>query len=276
MDSTKTTPNTLRSSGSQRDSSPTEMLYERDDIGKLPLPAAAKAYARRKGLKSMMRQPKDFTHVNAMLLNPGKPNVWKNYDAVGSVKHSMKGTRVSETVQQIISEKRLPSPAELAKKLGDKRGDVQRPFRQGLDGAIVFLDSIKAMSDGMYFHDPKKYYKNIIEFINKIIGTDVQGSIKNFDYMVMKYGMVVVAKDGNVIRVISHDEPRLSTDERRKIIKTFGNRIVTPNEVEVYWSQSFKDKGHKISPRVLGDVDIFHRPTPRSTVSAIAGEDEED
>jgi hypothetical protein len=52
----------------------------RDDIDKLPLPKEAKAYARRTGLKSMMRQPKDFAKVNAMLLNPGKPNVVKNYD----------------------------------------------------------------------------------------------------------------------------------------------------------------------------------------------------
>jgi hypothetical protein len=52
----------------------------RDDINKLPIPKAAKAYARRSGLKSMMRQPKDFTKVNAMLTNPGKPNKVKNYE----------------------------------------------------------------------------------------------------------------------------------------------------------------------------------------------------
>lgn len=52
----------------------------RDDINKLPLPKEAKAYARRTGLKSMMDQPKQFQRVNAMLLNPGKPNVVKNYD----------------------------------------------------------------------------------------------------------------------------------------------------------------------------------------------------
>jgi hypothetical protein len=58
----------------------------RDDIGTLPLSAKAKAYARRKGLKSMMRQPDDFVAVNAEITNPGKPNVFKNYDAAGSVK----------------------------------------------------------------------------------------------------------------------------------------------------------------------------------------------
>lgn len=51
----------------------------RDDIDKLPLPDAAKRYARRKGLKSMEQQPKPFQKVNAMLLNPGKPDHFKNY-----------------------------------------------------------------------------------------------------------------------------------------------------------------------------------------------------
>lgn len=39
----------------------------------------------------MMRQPDDFIKVNAMLTNPGKPNKFKNYDAVGKVPHAMKG-----------------------------------------------------------------------------------------------------------------------------------------------------------------------------------------
>jgi hypothetical protein len=42
----------------------------RDDIITLPIPGAAKRYARRKGLKSMMRQPQDFAHVNHLLMNP--------------------------------------------------------------------------------------------------------------------------------------------------------------------------------------------------------------
>jgi len=33
-----------------------------------------------------MRQPRDFTAVNAEITNPGKPNKFQNYDAVGSVK----------------------------------------------------------------------------------------------------------------------------------------------------------------------------------------------
>lgn len=56
-------------------------LNERDDVWSLPIPAAAKRYARRKGLASMMRQPKEFQRVNAMLMNPGKPDKWRNYDA---------------------------------------------------------------------------------------------------------------------------------------------------------------------------------------------------
>lgn len=58
----------------------------RDDINKLPLPREAKAYARRKGLKSMMQQPAQFLRVNAALTNPGKPNIFKNYD-VGKVQN---------------------------------------------------------------------------------------------------------------------------------------------------------------------------------------------
>lgn len=53
--------------------------FMRDDINKLPLPDAAKRYARRKGLATMKRQPKEFSAVNAMLTNPGKPNKVKNY-----------------------------------------------------------------------------------------------------------------------------------------------------------------------------------------------------
>ena len=37
----------------------------RDDIGKLPIPASAKAYARRKGLLSMLRQPRDYIQMVA-------------------------------------------------------------------------------------------------------------------------------------------------------------------------------------------------------------------
>lgn len=62
----------------------------RDDIDKLPLPKEAKAYARRTGLKSMMDQPKQFQRVNAMLLNPGKPNKMRNYD-VGATTSGKKG-----------------------------------------------------------------------------------------------------------------------------------------------------------------------------------------
>lgn len=73
------------------------ILLERDDIGSLPLPAAAKRYARRKGLAAMQRQPAEFKRVNAMLMNPGKPDKWKNFDvgastsgATGKVQHAMK------------------------------------------------------------------------------------------------------------------------------------------------------------------------------------------
>lgn len=51
----------------------------RDDVWALPLQQAAKLYARRRELRSMERQPKDFVKVNAMLTNPGKPNKFRNY-----------------------------------------------------------------------------------------------------------------------------------------------------------------------------------------------------
>lgn len=68
-------------------------LFERDDIGKLPLPRAAKAYARRHGLRSMMRQPRDFQHVNALLTNPGRPDKFKNYDVAAKVLKAIKDSR---------------------------------------------------------------------------------------------------------------------------------------------------------------------------------------
>jgi len=37
----------------------------RDDLGSLPIPPSAKRYARRKGLKSMQRQPKDYVQMVA-------------------------------------------------------------------------------------------------------------------------------------------------------------------------------------------------------------------
>jgi hypothetical protein len=74
----------------------------RDDVWKLPLSGKAKRYARRRGLRSMMRQPDDFVAVNAELTNPGKPNVFKNRDAVGLVKKSMKGYHGESRARKII------------------------------------------------------------------------------------------------------------------------------------------------------------------------------
>lgn len=50
---------------------PLKRLCERDDINKLAIPAAAKAYARRTSA-SMKDQPEQFLRVNAMLTNPGR------------------------------------------------------------------------------------------------------------------------------------------------------------------------------------------------------------
>jgi hypothetical protein len=76
----------------------------RDDINKLPLSKDAKAYARRTGLKSMMDQPKQFMKVNAQILNPGKPNVMKNYE-VGEQTDGKKGApkkAFKESAGQIV------------------------------------------------------------------------------------------------------------------------------------------------------------------------------
>jgi hypothetical protein len=55
----------------------------RDDLQKLPIPALAKKYARRHGLKAISspQNPRLFQRVNAKLVNPGKPDKFKNYDA---------------------------------------------------------------------------------------------------------------------------------------------------------------------------------------------------
>ena len=53
----------------------------RDDLNKLPLPAQAKSYARRKGLKTLGPAGwKAYATVNAMLLNKGLKNVFKSRD----------------------------------------------------------------------------------------------------------------------------------------------------------------------------------------------------
>lgn len=74
----------------------------RDDINKLPIPKEAKAYARRTGLKSMMDQPKQFMKVNAMLLNPGKPNKIKNYDVGKSTAGGKPEKAIKEDAEAVV------------------------------------------------------------------------------------------------------------------------------------------------------------------------------
>lgn len=73
-----------------------------DDLRKLPLPAAAKRYARRRGLKAMMRQPRQFQRVNALLTNPGKPDKFKVYTATPTVPHAIKDSTARKLVDQLI------------------------------------------------------------------------------------------------------------------------------------------------------------------------------
>ncbi len=61
----------------------------RDDLKKLPLPKVAKAYARRKGLNAMKRQPQDFINVQAALTNQqSKKHGFKNDDQGQKVQHA--------------------------------------------------------------------------------------------------------------------------------------------------------------------------------------------
>lgn len=75
----------------------------------------------------MMRQPDDFVAVNAEISNPGKPNKFKNYDAVGPVKSAMKteselGGWSSESAKQlaekIMAEVRAPFVKAYVSELG--------------------------------------------------------------------------------------------------------------------------------------------------------------
>lgn len=61
---------------------PKEMSEGRDDINKLPMSREAKSYARRGGLASMKRQPKDYIKMVAADTNQkGKMSGFKNSDA---------------------------------------------------------------------------------------------------------------------------------------------------------------------------------------------------
>jgi hypothetical protein len=61
---------------------PKEMSEGRDDINKLPMSREAKSYARRGGLASMKRQPKDYINMVAADTNQkAKKNSFKSYDA---------------------------------------------------------------------------------------------------------------------------------------------------------------------------------------------------
>ena len=65
-------------------------LTERDDLSKLPLPACAKAYARRTS-KSLGKQPQQWMHVQNTLLNRGlKDRGFPTRDVVHKVPHAMK------------------------------------------------------------------------------------------------------------------------------------------------------------------------------------------
>jgi hypothetical protein len=63
----------------------------RDDLKKLPLPPEAKAYARRKGMKALRRQPQQFIGMVAAVSNQKHlKHGFKNTNAVGRVPHAVK------------------------------------------------------------------------------------------------------------------------------------------------------------------------------------------
>jgi hypothetical protein len=71
----------------------------RDDVKKLPLPPEAKAYARRKGLASMKRQPQDFINMVASVTNQKHLKAgFKNTDSGGKVPHAFK-----ESAAQVVT-----------------------------------------------------------------------------------------------------------------------------------------------------------------------------
>lgn len=80
----------------------------RDDIGKLPITPQAKKYARRSGLKSMLRQPKDYQNMVAAELKQsykGFPNhdVGSSTSGGSPKKNAIKeGTGVSDVVKRVI------------------------------------------------------------------------------------------------------------------------------------------------------------------------------
>lgn len=58
----------------------------------------------------MMRQPKDFVAVNAEITNPGKPNKFRNYDAVGRVKNTWES--YMDTPKNNSGKKKLTVPGK--------------------------------------------------------------------------------------------------------------------------------------------------------------------
>ncbi len=81
----------------------------RDDLPKLPLSRAAKAYARRRGLASLRRQPHDWLKVQAELTNPpgsGRPTKgFQSTDSVGYVGLATEARRsaAEQLVEQLLA-----------------------------------------------------------------------------------------------------------------------------------------------------------------------------
>jgi len=79
----------------------------RDDIGKLPFSREGKAYARRSGLASMKRQPKDYINMVAADTNQkAKKNSFKSFDAEEMSTGGAMGSK------NIVTKKKMESLAQ--------------------------------------------------------------------------------------------------------------------------------------------------------------------
>lgn len=82
------------------------MQEGRDDIGKLHFSQQGKAYARRSGLSSMKRQPKDYINMVAAETNQnGKKQGFRNFDAEETTSGSAVGGK------NLVTKKRTESQA---------------------------------------------------------------------------------------------------------------------------------------------------------------------
>lgn len=100
----------------------------RDDIGTLNIPSVAKSYARRSGLASMKKQPKEFQAMNAIISNPGKKNKFRNYAA-------------GETTDGKSLAKSQPNAIKASLNMASS-GVVSKLLNEATEGVEEFMDTL--------------------------------------------------------------------------------------------------------------------------------------